>query len=157
MNSAQMMKNQMQTYFKCKQFFKLCTVLLLINLLLPTSVLAQAKEPWQGAYTTSAFAGGAIRDIYCDLVGEVEGSFGALQFVVGGIMAFGFAVFGDVKKTYSIFAAGVVGATMSTGVSLYFGQMCDGGSGGGNNQRSLAVIAEPASLDLEEDSTEELF
>lgn len=123
MISIQMTKNQMLIYSSPRvKYLKQFVGFLLFNLLFSSIVFAQAKEPWEGAYTSPEFAGGAIRDLYCDLVGEVEGSFGALQFIVGGMMAFGYAVFGDTKKTYAIIAAGIVGATMSTGISLYFGK-----------------------------------
>lgn len=151
-----MMKNQMSIYFRSRfSFIKLLVGLLLFNLFFTSLVFAQAKEPWKGAYTSPEFAGGAIRNLYCDLVGEVEGSFGALQFIVGGMMAFGYAVFGDTKKTYAIVAAGVVGATMSTGVSLYFGQMCGGATGQG--QKTFSTAQESVYVDVDEDRAEDLF
>jgi len=101
--------------------------------LLPTVVFAQggeAKEPWQGAYTAEAFAGGVIRNSYCDMVGLVEGSFGGLLAAAAGIMAFGFAAFSNSKHVFT--AIMVVGAafTMSAGISLYFGDLgCSSGAG----------------------------
>ncbi len=151
-----MTKNQMLIYSSVRvRNFKLLAGLLLFNLLFSSLVFAQANEPWKGAYTSEKFAGGAIRDLYCDLVGEVEGSFGALQFIVGGMMAFGYAVFGDTKKTYAIIAAGIVGATMSTGISLYFGQMCGGGAG--NGQKTITNARESAFIEVDEDRPEDLF
>jgi len=119
------------------KYHSILSMLLLLALFAPVEVLAQAKEPWEGAYTSPQFAGGAIRNVYCDLVGEVEGSFGALAFIVGGIMTFAYAVFGDTKKSYAIVMAGIIGATMSTGISLYFGKMC-GDNGGGNGTARTA-------------------
>ena len=123
---------------------KIFLFLFCVQMFLPVLAFAQAKEPWKGAYTTEAFAGGAVRGVYCDLVGEMENSFGALQFIVGGITAFGYAVFGNPKKAYSIIAAGIVAATMSTGVSLSFGEMC-----GGQSSANAARLKEVA-LDVTE-------
>ncbi|HMO17836.1 MAG TPA: hypothetical protein PKA63_06925 [Oligoflexia bacterium] len=107
---------------------------------------SSAKSPWEDSYSAEAFADGAIRDVYCDLVGLVEGTFGGLLFAAAGILAFGFAAFGDSKHGSS--AAIVAGAafTLGAGVSLYFGDLGCGGGGGnaGARQRSkFADIGDP--------------
>jgi hypothetical protein len=117
------MKSLKVNYFKKNKIFLIKTISIGV-FFAPSFVLAQAVEPWAGAYTTQAFANGAIRNLYCDLVNEVESSFGALQFIAGAFGIFGYAAFGDYKKTYGLIISGIVAATMSTGISLYFGTMC---------------------------------
>lgn len=116
---------------------------------------SQAQEPWEGAYSTQAFAGGVIRNIYCDLAQEVEGSFGAMVFIVGGIVAFSTAVFGNPKRMYSIVMAGIVGATITTGVSLSFGKMCTFGDAGAGAKtaKSFESVVEETTPDIEADNS----
>ena len=90
----------------------------------PAFAQSSAREPFEGAYTSGEFAGGAVRDVYCALVNEVESSFGALVMIAAGLMAFAFATFGDGRRAYTTVAVGIVGATISTGISLYFGDLC---------------------------------
>ena len=96
----------------------------LAALLLPETALAQqATEPWQGAYTSPAFAGGAIRSVFCDLVGLIEGNFGALLVASAAVLAVASAAFGDFKHGTTAIMVAVGAFTISAGVSLYFGDM----------------------------------
>lgn len=146
----------MQNY--SNKIFLLFFVLINTLVLIPDFAFADSQEIWKGAYTAKPFAGGALRNLYCDLVGEVEGSFGALVFITGGFVAFGMAVFGNAKRTYSIIIAGIVGATMSSGISLYFGKMCNLDSGGQTAKSFSVISSENSSIDKDvTDSDEALF
>ncbi len=100
---------------------------LIFCLLLSLSYLslaeAQGEEPWEGAYTSEPFAGGAIREVYCDLTELVEGNFGGLLFTVAGVVAFAMSVFGEGRQAKNIFVVAVGAATISALISLYFGDL----------------------------------
>lgn len=153
----------MQIYSNNKKLtlIKACFLLLFLSFF-NTYAFAQdassAKEPWQGAYTSSAFAGGVIRNLYCDLAQEVEVSFGGMLFIVGGFVAFSFAVFGNAKRSYSIIMAGIAAATITGGISLSFGRMCNFDSSGAG-AKSLNKNFESVQVDqgLELDSDNSLF
>lgn len=98
-------------------------------LLLPETVLAQATEPWEGAYTNKAFAGGEIREVYCDLVGLMEGSLGALLASAAAVLALASAAFGDARHGTTLIVCAIGTATISVGVSLYFGDFGCGAQG----------------------------
>jgi len=109
-------------------------ILNIITLLSPAYAVETGTEPWQGAYTTEAFAGGAIRDVYCDLVGLTEGTFGGLLFTVAGLVAIAMGVFGEGGQSKNILVVAIGAVAISTAVSLYFGDMgCGSGSSKGQN------------------------
>lgn len=117
-----------------------------------------AETPWEDSYSASAFADGVIRESFCDLVSLVEGTFGGLLFAAAGLMAFGFAAFGDSKHGST--AAIVAGAafSMSAGVSLYFGDLGCGagaGSGSGATERSKITFEESDQISSRESLFEE--
>ena len=99
------------------------------NLLLAQSAFAtQAAEPWPGAYTSEAFADGAIREVFCDILGLVEGQFGALLASAAGVTAIAYAAFGQRGHASSAIITAVGAASIAAGISLYFGDFgCSGG------------------------------
>lgn len=102
----------------------------------------EGQEPWQGAYTSAPFGGGELREAYCDLVSMVEGSFGGLLFSVAGLVAVAMAVFGEGGQTKNVFVVSIGALTISTMVSLYFGDMgCGNGSSTGATNKSAAIEA----------------
>ena len=108
-----------------------------------TTVRAEAKEPWEGAYTSAPFGGGEIREAYCDLVSLVEGNFGALLFSVAGLVAVAMGVFGEGGQSKNILVVSIGALTISTLVSLYFGDMgCGNGSSSGGNQQTRTAKTE---------------
>lgn len=107
-------------------------LLFLFTFLFVTPVFANnAHEPWQGAYTEGEFAGGEIRQAYCDMVGLVEGNFGGLLFSVAGVVALAFAAFGMSQHSKTAVAAGIGAFAISAAVSLYFGDLGCGNGGNG--------------------------
>lgn len=126
-----------------------CSYFLVIAFILLAGIdaaWAAGTEPWQGAYTTEAFAGGAIRSVYCDLVSVVEGTFGGLLFTVAGFVAIAMGVFGEGGQSKNILVVAIGALTISAAVSLYFGDLgCGSGSssaqGGGEAARVKSVEA----------------
>jgi hypothetical protein len=88
-----------------------------------------AHEPWEGAYTEGPFAGGEIREAYCDMVQLTETTFGGLLFAAAGTLALGFAAFGQMRQSYTAVAGGIGAFAISAAVSLYFGDLGCGESG----------------------------
>lgn len=104
---------------------------------------ADFTEPWPGAHTAPAFAGGELRDAYCDMQSLIEGSWGGLVAAAAAVMAVAAAAFGNLRHTTSLIVTAIGAFTISTGVSVYFGDMCS--SNGGTNKTMLtAERAEPA-------------
>ena len=84
------------------------------------------------AYDAPEFAGGAIRDVVCDLLDLLGGKFGGLLLTASGIVALGYAAFGDAKMSTSLIVVAVGCFAMSSMISLYFGDLgCPAGNGGG--------------------------
>ena len=54
----------------------------------------EAAAPWDYAYNAEPFAGGVIREIFCDIVGLMDGPLGALVLTSAGVLAVGQAAFG---------------------------------------------------------------
>lgn len=73
------------------------------------------------------FAGGVIRDFYCDAVGLMEGTLGALLLAVAGTVAVGQAVFGDFSGAKSALITGVGAVSLAVATSLAFGAFDCGG------------------------------
>ncbi len=123
---------------------------LMISLLLVGSSYADevGKEPWKGAYTTEQFADGAIRKVYCDLVGYVGGSFGGLLFSVAGLVAIAMGVFGEGRQSKNVLVVGIGAFSISAAVSLYFGDLgCGtGGQTGRTAKSEESVTAKEFSL-----------
>jgi hypothetical protein len=118
-----------------------------------STAFAAATAPWESAYSAPAFAGGAIREVFCDIVGMVQGSFGALLLSTAALMAVAGAAFGDMTSAKSGLVVGVGAATIAAGVSLYFGDLgcgLDGGAQPGNN-------AAPVLRQLDADDAEGIF
>lgn len=96
------------------------------SLLLPGEALAQNDGYWNGT-ETDAFAGGAIREVYCDILDLMEGNLGGLLMSAAGILAFGAAAFGDLKHGITAVVTGVSAFSLAALMTLYFGQLCGGG------------------------------
>ncbi len=107
-----------------------CGVLFCLLVFIPEVHAQNAHEPWEGAYSEEAFAGGEIRQVYCDLVQLTEGTFGGLLFAAAGVMALGFAAFGMSHHSHTAVMTGIGAFAISAGVSLYFGDLGCGGGGG---------------------------
>jgi len=121
-----------------KMLFIFSCLVFSMTLITPSQAAEEGAEPWAGAYTSEAFAGGAIRSVYCDLVGLVEGSFGGLLFSVAGLVAIAMGVFGEGGQSKNIFIVAIGALTISTAVSLYFGDLgCGNGSAKGNTAKTL--------------------
>ncbi len=128
---------------KIMSFSKILTYLslfLILTTFLGNPAQAQnAAEPWDGAYTSEPFADGAIRDVYCDLINLVEGNFGALLFVVAGILGITLIAFGDMKNAATMLIVAISAVTIGTGISLYFGDLgCSASSS--NTSRSNSSL-----------------
>lgn len=107
------------------------------TLLLSSDISASAQglaEPWPGAHSSEEFAGGEIRDVFCDLVGLLEGELGALVFMAAGVAAILGAAFGNLRQSTSAVAVGVGLFTISAGVGVFFGDFDCGARAGGGGQ-----------------------
>jgi hypothetical protein len=95
---------------------------------------AFAADGWWNGNDPGEFAGGVIRDVHCDLVELVEGSFGGMLTAVAGAMGLVYAALGNPKYSIAavIVACGSFG--MSAGISLYFGDVCEGQGARGARQ-----------------------
>lgn len=120
------------------------TVLLLIVLLASANPAYAAEAPWESAYNAEPFAGGVIRDVFCDLVGLIQGSFGALLLSTAALMAIGGAAFGDFTSAKTAIVVGVSSATIAAGVSLYFGDFGCGLQGGEATNRAVQTDTQRA-------------
>ena len=99
---------------------------LFLDLSTANEALAQGNPGYWNGNETEPFAGGVIREAYCDVIGYVEGEFGGLLMVIAGILAFGAAAFGDFKHGVTMIVTAIGAYTVSALVSLYFGQLCGG-------------------------------
>jgi len=115
----------------------------LLDLSTANEALAQGNPGYWNGNETEAFAGGVIRDAYCDVIGYVEGEFGGLLMVIAGILALGAAAFGDFKHGVTMLVTAIGAYTVSALVSLYFGQLC--GEAGATNR--TANLNRPANLE----------
>ena len=121
-----------------------CAILTAGALCLLFSATAHAQmpeEPWEGAYTADPFAGGVIRQAYCDISGLVEGSLGALFATAAAVMAIASAAFGNLRQGAILLATAVGAATITTSVSLGFGDLCDdsGNATKGKSSRTMSI------------------
>lgn len=146
---------------------------LVCDLVFCGSALAQGAQTLEatGAYSSPEFADGAIRDVVCDIMGLVGGTFGGMLLTAAGIVAMTYAAFGDAKYASSLIVVGVGAFAMSAMISIYFGDLgCTTGEGQQNRQiiqteRSLspAVAAfglqtrEPAELPHGDDTSSDPF
>ena len=121
---------------------------------------AQAQGPagwWQGV-DTEEFAGGEIREAYCDIIDLMEGNFGGMLMAIAGILAFATAAFGDLKHGITALIVGVSSFAIAAMTSLYFGELC--GADGNNNARinnagANNFVQRTTQLDLSEPETTE--
>ena len=133
-----MIKLQRKRIMSFSKFLILFNLLLALITLIESPAYAQnTLEPWNGAYTSKPFANSAIRNVYCDLVNLVEGSFGALLFVVAGILGITLIAFGDMKNAATMLVVAISAVTIGAGISLYFGDL---GCGANNSSRSSTKI-----------------
>ncbi|MCB0323773.1 MAG: hypothetical protein KDD69_09380 [Bdellovibrionales bacterium] len=111
----------------------LLALLVLIDCLAPSAAYAAGAQNLQGtgAYDAPEFANGAIRNVFCDLLSLVEGTFGGLLLTAAGFLAVGHAAFGDTRHATTIIPVGIGTFAMGAVISIYFGTMCGGGGGGG--------------------------
>ena len=122
--------------------FKSLLTIFFLSLLFITDIfiadaLAQnaAGNPgWWKGVETEPFAGGVIRDAYCDIISYMEGSLGGMLMAAAGIMAMAVAALGDFKHAATAVAVGIATVCISTVVGLFFGQLC----GGGQQKRAIA-------------------
>lgn len=127
-------------------YITLCLAIILFEAGSASEVLAQlpggdggggdGNPGWWNGTDTEPFAGGVIRDAYCDIISLMEENLGGLFMAAAGILAFGAAAFGDLKHGLTAIATGISAFALSAMVSLYFGQLCGGGGGGGQNGRT---------------------
>ena len=119
---------------------KLSIIFLLVLILIPEALAQQAaagggggggNPGWWRGVDTPAFAGGVIRDAYCDIIKYMEGTLGAMLMVIAGIAAFATAALGNMKHGITAVAVGISAFTISAVVSLFFGQLCGGGANAG--------------------------
>lgn len=135
--------------FKHSKFF-----IFSIILFAASNVLADGEEPWEGAYTSGPFAGGVIRDVYCDMVGLLEGTMGGLLFAVAGLVAIAMGVFGEGGQSKNILVVAIGALTTSVLVSLYFGDLCGGGAATRVAAKN-AIVSDQGEV-LQEDASTEL-
>lgn len=119
-------------------FKSLITIFCLILLFSSEALAAEGNPGWWQGVDTPAFAGGVIRDAYCDVISYMEGTLGAMLMAAAGVMAMGVAAFGDFKHVATAVAVGIATVCMSTVVGLFFGQLC----GGGGQARVAAGVAD---------------
>ncbi len=121
--------------------FGLCA--LAAELAIAGTAYAVGAEPWTGAHSTGPFAGGEIRQAYCDIVSLVEGNLGALLATAAAVMAVASAAFGNIRQGAILGATAIGAATISAGVSLGFGDLC-GADGNAimDNSSSRTISAE---------------
>jgi hypothetical protein len=124
-------------------YLALCLALILYETIDASEVLAQIAEGgggaggssgnpgWWNGTETEPFAGGVIREAYCDIIDLLENNLGGLFMAAAGILAFGAAAFGDLKHGVTALVTGIGAFALSAMVSLYFGQLCGGGAGNG--------------------------
>ncbi len=110
---------------------------------------AHAADGWWNENDPGEFAGGIIRDVHCDMLELVEGSFGGMLTAVAGAMGLVYAALGNPK--YSVAAIGVACGCfgMSAGISIYFGDVCGGGGGAGARQAQAIQAETNRALPLE--------
>jgi len=106
---------------------------LISDLILPDAVFA-ANDGWWNGTDPGEFKDGIIRDVYCDLLGYMEGSFGGLLTTIAGVYAFGMAAIGNIKHFFAALTVALASFSMSAGISISFGEMC-------NNRQSAAPAA----------------
>jgi hypothetical protein len=127
----------------------LFSAVILCNMLLADSAFAipGAQEPWKEAYTSPPFAGGVIRDAFCDILGLLQGNLGALLATAAAVVAITSAAMGNLRGTSTLVLTGVAAVTLSAGISVGFGDFnCanDGGAIGGN-ERTISADIPPVS------------
>jgi hypothetical protein len=136
-----------------------CSLFLTLTAVVENPVLAQnTLEPWKGAYTSEPFADNAIRGVYCDLVNLVEGSFGALLFIVAGILGITLIAFGDMKNAATMLVVAISAVTIGTGISLYFGDLGCSASSSNTSRSNLSLeknISNSSIDDLVDENIEE--
>lgn len=131
--------------------------ILVLILCSASHVLADGVEPWEGAYTSGEFAGGVIRDVYCDMVGLLQGTMGGLLFAVSGLVAITMGVFGEGGQTKNILVVAIGALTSSVAVSLYFGDLGCGTNGQSRVLKSAEVSMEVEDVAVDEEREAELF
>jgi hypothetical protein len=141
---------------------KVCKTSLIFLIICSSSyVFADGTEPWAGAYTSGEFAGGVIRDAYCDMVGLLQGTMGGLLFSVAGLVAIAMGVFGEGGQSKNILVVAIGALTSSVAVSLYFGDLGCGTNVQARVLKSAEVSSEVSEVghvsDADEESQAELF
>ena len=114
---------------KLSLFCALAAAYLLWDILAPQQVLAENAGWWNGN-DPGAFKDGLIRNVYCDLLGLIEGNFGGLLTASAGVYAFAMAGIGNVKHSLAALTVALASFSMSAGISVNFGEMCQGGNNG---------------------------
>lgn len=121
-------------------------LLLLVGMAVVTSPAHAATAPWESAYSAPSFGSGAgggagpIRQVYCDLVGLMQGSFGGLLLSAAALMAIAGAMMGDFSGGKAAIMVGVCSFTIAAGISLYFGDLGCGLDGGNGNAPVLRTL-----------------
>ncbi len=121
--------------------------LIVVAFIFCSSALAQGAQTLEAseAYSAGEFAGGAIRDVACDIMTLVGGKFGGMLLTAAGIVALTYAAFGDAKYASSLIVVGVGAFAISAMISVYFGDLgCPAGDGAANREitRTERVTAE---------------
>lgn len=107
----------------CFPFWLVAGSALALTALLPEA--AWAQEGLDVAYNAPQFAGGEIRQVFCDLLSLVEGEFGGLLLTAAGFLALSHAAFGDTKHATAVIPV-AIGCFAAAGVvSIFFGTLCE--------------------------------
>lgn len=133
------------------------TSLILLIICSSSYVFADGVEPWEGAYTSGEFAGGVIRDVYCDMIGLLEGTMGGLLFSVAGLVAIAMGVFGEGGQSKNILVVAIGALTTSVAVSLHFGDLGCSTNSQTRVLKSAEVSSEVEDVAADEERETELF